>query len=130
MYYKVVTNNLKSSWLSNRWLYNFAIQYKINEWVYPHPNTSLMVFNRFKFAEDFLRNTLLDPKELYYSVYTCDIIESDNKKIVNSCGSIIDKYLRLLKIDKNKADKYLEQNKFDPLDGTVFCSAVKLKEKL
>lgn len=142
IYYKVVCidkkdNSLKS-WsygngrLSNFYpeLPNFVITYKIGEWVYPKiDGSNLMVFNSFQAAVDF--------RQIPYgsSIFSCHIKNIYKIGIIFKLHKILQEpsqefyaLCKKRKQKKNISDHY--QQICIPPEGTVFCGAVKLLERV
>ena len=119
IYYKVLTKDLKSPWLSDsKKLLKHAVQYKINEWVEPVKN-ALMVFNSYPSANVWRHNCLsytLSPWS--YKIYTCEIEETYDFVFVCTAPDYI--------LDYMENDVYESSNLY-PL-GSVFASRVKLLE--
>lgn len=133
VYYKVVNKKLESV-VASKWRgwkigidwSDFVVKYKIGEWVSPKiDKTDLMVFKKLNQAVNF---------SIAYEdsiIYKCNI--RNPKKI----GIFIENLLAIPELVKkfvqfkNKKVKYTNQiqTRFIP-KGTVFCSAVKLIERI
>lgn len=135
IYYKVVNNELKSAVISKNQdrinMYcsvgslDFCVQYKINEWVKPVVyGTKLMVFNDLFLAEDFA-NTLNDS-----NIYKCHVKNPSRFGFIAYLDDINRLYPKFLRLIKNKKKRTNFRTGVSALQGTVFCSAVKLIEKI
>lgn len=121
-YYKVVTANLKSAWLSHAYYTeDLAVQYKLNEWVYPIKDTQLMVFSDFDFAYRW-SNIIHD---VCY-IFECEVKLSKDHYFVNTDRLCIRDFL----LSKDKREYWLDNNQDEPPLNTVFCDAVKLITKV
>ena len=132
-YYKVVNQKLESV-TASRWPIwensiswkDYIVQYKENEWVWPIiPKTDLMVFENYKDARIFADG--------YHNsaIYRCKV--KNPKKIgsfSNRLNSIPEFTKKIIEL-KNKKLQYthIVPTKDIP-KGTVFCSAVKLIERV
>lgn len=133
-YYKVVRSDLKSvqtfSWETDYFrkfsLKDFIIQYKIGEFVKPKiEGSDLMVFSNLKDAIGFAH---------YYTdakIYKCNIVGGKSVGIFSPyLSGLEDIYCNIY--EKKKAKKrwsHLVSLRNIP-NGTVFCSAVKLIERV
>jgi hypothetical protein len=127
-YYKVVSEDLKSAWLSvNSPTKSFAIQYEEKEWVKPIKDTQIMVFSNYISAIGWADGVFSGVWKGPYKIYKCKIIESKSKNFVMTSPANIADYL----VSKIKGYNYqdLTYNTTPPQD-TVFCDAICLTEKL
>jgi len=125
MYYKVISRDLKSIVIQNP---NFAVQYKINEWVQPtFKGSALCVFDNLKDAKCF---ALGDP------IYECKVKNPrqpvSGSRVKGLYPSTLFMQIVWSKIIeyKNKHNKIKEQDHADWPKGTVWVSAVKLTKKV
>ena len=153
-YYKCVDRQLKSIVVYDN--NPFSIQYKIDEWVKPNfAGTRLMVFDDREKAIDFLNAWIGDVYECevknpvktysllmpFYFYLTdgyenCYLQELESMKLYNLFVDV-DKNKRQHKSTKELAKKIqnivknsVMWDKVKPMEGTVFCSAVKLLKKI
>lgn len=118
-YYKVVyeasSGRLLSSWTADN---IFAVEYKLNEFVYPKVEGSkLFVFNHFSYALGYR-----ECSPLCLTIYECEIINPSFGEVMSASSSSKDwmDFWRRINI-------YCTRN---CLPGTVFCDAVKLVKKI
>ena len=142
MYYKCVNYYLESLVVGVN--PNFAVQYKIGEWVRPKMlGTKLMVFDDEKIAEYF-------GKEVWSGwVYECEVINPIQKYDLffdfmtiryNVSTTILELLKELSKRIKNKKKHsdikteikdYLSKSPhYIPQPNTVYCDAVKITKKI
>jgi len=129
MYYKVVEYNMESAFVGSH-LFKLAdkklsVHYKINDWTIPNfPGSKLMVFSDIEYAKNF--KYILGWGN---HIYTCEV-KNPNKK-----GMFLRADLNLPRIFfktlalKNKKKKFSHLLR-DPIEGTIFCDAVKLIERI
>lgn len=115
--YKVVSNDLKSIIHKNS---SIAVQYKLNEWVFPTINNSLMCFNNLHYANNW---------KITYGglIYQCEYILEPNpifitQNLFSDRLIEISKAINLLQISGYKIES---KNEHAPT-GTLFCSSIKL----
>jgi len=115
MYYKVVDNS-KRSIVSH----NYCVQYKLNEWAYPHKDlkdSKLFVFDSYENALNF-RNDMG-----YGEIYECEVKNPKKVKFVAGLSSLYSFWEA-----KRKKKKYIGFKQ--SYKGTVGCDAVKLIENI
>lgn len=119
--YKVVTSNLKSIIHKNS---PIAVQYKINEWVYPSINNALMCFDTIYRAHYF--NTVYSG-----DIYKCEYIICKNPIFITQ-NLYSDRVIRISQaIQTLREFGYKIEDKSDCApEDTVFCSQIKLLEKM
>jgi len=123
-YYKVLTPDLKSistTWLNNKEKDKLAVQYHINQWVYPNPGfegSNLMVFDDLDSVHGFVTFNNLQK----YAVCECKV-KNPRKIGIFLHLMLISELNAILRKKKNKK-KFL--TKTYPPRGTIFCSAVRL----
>ena len=121
-YYKVVSHNLKSAWLSSHGdTAQVAIQYQVNQWVKPRKDTQIMVFSDLESAKRWAACTLLN----IHKIYKCKIVKSENKTFVYTNPFTILKFL----MSENK-EKFALANPDRPPINTVFCDSICLTEEI
>ena len=122
MYYKVVSFNMKSAYVSYIGVNNsekFAITYKLNSWVEPILSGSkLMVFDSLKNAQDFMVSW-------GSYIYECEVKNPSKKGIFVEGTPDIYEDINIILDLKNKKKKFSHLLQ-KPIKGTVFCDAVKL----
>ena len=112
--YKVVSLYGRKSAIINRG--DFAVEYKLNEWVYPKfKEAPLMVFGTYEEAEDFRK------REAWKSlmIYKCEYKKSKRKWgwcLDNVAAAVI------LKMRRKRASHLFQELPA----GTIFADAVKL----
>jgi hypothetical protein len=128
IYYKVVTQDLKS-FLSHRLSYgsykqkhifdrDFAVQYKIGEFVYPvFEKSKLYVFNSLFFAHQFGFTTSGE-----YKIYSCEVINPSPHSLVCDWSYVS----QFHDFWKNEDRIYKGISPY----ATVMCDTVKLCVKL
>ena len=126
-YYKVVDEDLWSVVAQNT---SLRVQYKLNEWVTPRvAHTDLMVFKDLDYAKAFCQYMM------FQSVYKCQVKNPRKRglmiyyRYIRNGGTIPPSLESLIKIRMSK-QKYLDHITSKPPLGTIFCSAVKLLEKV
>lgn len=144
IYYKVVRWNLTSAVMNtdndyiDPYLTNdFCINYKINEWVKPKiPGTKLMVFSNLDSAKQFANpyRSFRSLSDIIYCIYTCHIKNPSKigffTYIYDSPSGIRTKYYEYYKLIKNKKRRSSFKNNANIPNDTVFCSAVKLLDRI
>ena len=127
IYYKVVTLNLKSAFVSS--VPELSVQYKINKWVYPNVNNScLMVF-------DNLNNARLFRERLNIGlvIYQCEIVKTRKRKPPFCMVGYPYIYFNLqYMLRLKRMHKRCEIWPIDniPPKNTIFCDSVKLLRKV
>lgn len=129
IYYKVVNNKLQSACAST-WIDSyrgrFNTQYILGEWVKPKViGSQFMVFEDFQSAKRF-RDEFCCRKSYY--IYKC-IVKTPRKS--GAFASVIWDIDKILKLKKQKKKyTHLISEYIKPPTGTIFCSAIKLIERV
>lgn len=124
IYYKVVTHNLQSCIINEKYLNTdnkkYCVTYKEGEFVYPIlKNSKLMVFNTFNDASYFIRNKYEDN-----FIYSCHILKPNYNYNYNIAVFFTDDDFS---IHWTNTHHYYSHK---APTGTVFCDAVKLFKKI
>jgi hypothetical protein len=128
-FYKVVTKDLKSAWLgSTSEIIDLAVDYKLDEWVYPMKDTQLMVFSDLDAARRWSTRGWSTFIYCEFYIFECKIKKSKCAYFVYTDRYWIEKFL----LSQDKKSFLLHNNHLvdTPPNHTVFCDAVKLIKKV
>lgn len=127
MYYKVVNIDLSSAYIGS--ISNgskLQVYYKLNDWVEPHiKGSKLMVFDSLKSAEEFMTVYGWGSR-----IYRCEVKNPSKKGIfIKGNYQLVNQLLKVLSL-RSKKKKFTNLLDTPAFEGTIFCDAVKLVEKV
>lgn len=128
MYYKVVNSDMSSAYVGSSCVYfndKIKVFYKINRWINPKiKGTKLMVFDSLASAEKFRNKGWGD------YIYRCQVKNPSIKGIfVKGNYDLVNNLLKILNL-RSKKKKFTNLLYTPTFEGTIFCDAVKLIEKV
>lgn len=136
-YYKVVSIDPRTFRYYSAIKTELMLEYKVGEWTYPHPHTSLMCFDNLQCATSFLLSgygnrifecSIKNPSKK--GIFVTSVFDDDFPKMVD----------QLIKLKKQKkkffgqrirlkgSHKGINSGMYMP-EGTIFCKAIKLEKQ-